>query len=257
MLLYGLFVESDPPHSILMILSAEAITRLLQQSEREAILDRATPTLSVMKHLGAEWTWDVISPAAYEARLDAITVSGMTQALVNAESDEREAVGNRERAVEVVHRETVRVLTVARVAWREVPERWVLVAPLGAVGQTTRAILDEGEEWETVWAETEPGWVPIAGLTLASFQGLLAAVPGALREERRMRVRRRRAGAVLAVALAELWDLSLRWYLVATAVLDKEAAELLQQIPTTYRPRYAEAAKQRRAAKKAAVAGMA
>ena len=109
-----------------------------------------------------------------------------------------------------------------------------------------------------MWEEVDPAWVPIAGLTLTFFQELLTTARTAQREERRMRVRRRRAGAALAVALSELWDLSVRWYDIATAVFadeESDGASVLRQIPTTYVPRYAEAAKQRRAARKAAAAG--
>ncbi|MCE9611690.1 MAG: hypothetical protein K8R23_15940 [Chthoniobacter sp.] len=234
-----------------MPLSADAITRLIQDSERSEVMHRAQTTLAVMQTLAAEWTWEVESPAQFAARLTAIGSGGLEQALVDAESAERTAGQMRETAVAAVHRETVRALALARVAWRELPERLVAVAPLGAGGQTLPAIMAEGEEWAAAWEETDPAWVPVPGLTLAFFQSLLAAVATAQREERRLRVRRRRAGAALAVALDAVWELAVRWFAVATAVFpetDASAAAQLRLIPTTYVPRYAAAARQRRAA---------
>ncbi len=238
-------------------LSSEDITRLLQSKEKNAILERARSSLAVMSQIEGLEVWSVASPGEFAARLAAIEQGGLSQALADAEFAERSAQGERERAVEALHAATVRALAVARVAWEGVPARVAVLAPLSAKGQARGVIVDEGEEWAAAWEELEPGWVPLEGLTLAAFQALLAAVPTALRAERRVRVRRRVTGAALAVALAELWSLSLRWYQWALAVVPDEKAECLNQIPTTHVPRYAAAKKQRRAERKAAAAASA
>jgi hypothetical protein len=239
-----------------MKLSPSAVTTVIQFAEKEAILDRVLKTSTMMDALATEWVWDVISPADFYAALTAIRGPSDSLEWV-AETvgfEERHALRAQERVLAELHKATVRALAVARVAWGEDTERLMVLASLGASAQQGPEIGEEAEAWETAWMEVDPGFVPVAGLTLASFQEKIAAARAAAVEARRWTVQRQRAQARLALALHQVNQWSQRWYAVATAMFDAETPQgdkVRRAIPTTYVPRYYAAAKRRRAERRA------
>ena len=240
-----------------MNLTSAAVATIIQFAESEAIINRAMETLACMDVTVSGQDLGVISHADLLALRQSIRGSSgdLGQLLVNAQLDESHAGNVRNVLLTGLHKATVQALGVARVAWGEDTERNEVVAPLRASAQQGVEILGEAEDWEAAWGEVEPGFVPVTGLTLASFQAQIAAARAAWSEERRMTVRRQRAGARLALALARLNNLSQRWYAVATATFGPETPEgqgIRKGITTTYVPRYHEAAKRRRAERKAA-----
>jgi hypothetical protein len=213
-------------------------------------------TLAAMTTMLAGFDLGVISPADYLAARETIRggADDLEQAHVDAESDERQAHRVAEILLAELHKSTVRALAVVRVAWAGDQERMEVVAPLRASAQKGAAILGEAEAWETAWAELDPAYAPVPELTLPGFQAQIVAAQEALAEARRMTVRRQRAGARLALALASLNQFNLRLYAVATAMFGPETPEgemVRKTITTTYVPRYHEAAKRRRAARRA------
>ena len=99
--------------------------------------------------------------------------------------------------------------------------------------------------------------MPLPGLTLLSLQAQLAATHAARRVWRQKLTAARRATARLAAAVLAVDREAKDWYAAATAVYEADSTEgtvLRSTIPTTYVKRYAEAAKKRRAAKRAAAA---
>ena len=159
-------------------MTAEYFERLSQPAEKEAIIKRLMETISVQKSIATEWAWDEKDVAAWEADLEDIRNSvgaGTYAGFFAAELAWSTAEGLWRRALSGLHAATVRGVAIARVRWREVPERRPLVARLRARATTPEGILEEALAWEVAWQKIEPDLVPIPGLTLAAFQTQHAA----------------------------------------------------------------------------------
>jgi hypothetical protein len=107
---------------------------------------------------------------------------------------------------------------------------------LKARGGGRARIVREGTAIEAAWATSDPAWTPQRGLTLAGFQ------------QRRLDAEAKaNAHAVAAITLAiergllvkqadALYDLCVKWYVLATAVFPAATAEgkLIRTVPTNY-----------------------
>ena len=240
-------------------MNLESISMLLEPSEIAATIQRAESTLAMMNSLSGGWISDQITPADFNTMIDAIEVgeSGLKPLFIRAAAAEKGAEGRLAVALDGLHAATVKAVGVARLAWAADPARAKVVAALRSGGQVARDIVDEAEAWEIAWEEVDPAFAPVAGLTLAAFQTLLAATRTAQGGMRRAAVHRRQAGGRLAAALAALDETAKSWYALATVVFDAttpEGAALRGTIPTTYQPKYYQAAKRRRKERKAAAA---
>lgn len=230
---------------------------ILEQSEINAVIGRAESTLAGMKTLSDVWVSDQITPVDFNTMIEAIDdgATGLKMLFRRAEAAEQSAEGRLTAALDDLHAATVKGVGVARLAWAADPARAKVAKALRSGGQVARDIVEEAEAWEMAWEEVDAAFAPVAGLTLAAFQTLLATTRTAQAAVRRAAVHRRSAGGRLAAALAALDETAKSWYALATVVFDAttpEGAALRGTIPTTYQPKYYQAAKRRRKERKAA-----
>jgi len=231
------------------------LERLLQPADTAAILNRTRYSIATQHLLAGDWIWAELSLADWEAQLDEVDhgATGWSVRLVESEQDMIRAAAELTLQLTELHDATVTALGVARIRYRRQEESALLFQELSALGRYPEETLAEAERWELAWEEIDPAFVPVAGLTLAAFAARRVATLAAQRAARRTRLRRAQAAARLALALRALNDTAQAWYAEARSVFPPghARAELLEAVPTTYVPRYAEAAKLRRQAKRA------
>jgi hypothetical protein len=236
----------------------DPLDRLIQDAERNEIVHRARVTLAVQTTLADRWMWEQKDLAAWEADIHDVTSMESTTSFGQffaAEGALNDVELDLRRALAALHDATVRGVGAARIRWREVPDRRPLVARMRARATTPQGILEEALAWEVAWQKIEPGFVPVPGLTLAGFVAQHAAVRALERPRAEAALERRLAAGRLGVALDALNTDLQRWYAVATATFydpESNGRALLDTVPTTFVPRYAKAARERRAAKRAA-----
>ncbi len=241
------------------MVNTDTIERFSQPAEVEATLNRTRYTIACQKNIAAEWVWPELSTVAWHALLDAVIhpQTGLRHLLLQRDTDRDLAEANLRAHQKNLHDATVASLGIARIRWRGQPERRLVFAQLSALGRTVEETLEEAELWESAWEEIDPAFVAGEGLTLATLTALRAEVLAAVSASRSARIRRTAAAGALAVAVLQLDDLAQAWYAEATSVFPDASqgmGEQIRSIPTTYVPRYADAAKKRRAAKRAAAA---
>ena len=227
--------------------------RYAQPVEVHAIINRTAYSIACQTQIAAEWVWQEKSVAVWQAELDAVQEMGTgLQAILTARDAEMNGAESHLGAqLQQLHDDTVAGLGVARIRWRQHPERGIAFRQLSGLGRTPEQTLAEAEMWELAWEEFEPGFVPMDGLTLAVFASRRTAAMAAMRAVRRARLRRALDAGNLAVAMVNLEDTAQAWYAEATSIFPEGsgvAAEVIRSVPTSYVPRYAEASKRRRAA---------
>lgn len=236
-------------------MTVDYIERIIQDADYHAIMERVSFTIATQTQIADQWVWnekDVATWNAEEAAIDAHP-DGLHMRQTEKETEKSGAESHLTSVLKNLHESTVAAVSVARVRWRRVPERLLVLAGLRAGGTTAVEILQEAEECELAWEAIEPGMEPVTGLTLALFQTQIAAARAAVREVRRTAVHLRLSNGQLGVALHAINDAAVAWYAEATAVFrnDANVRHLLDGIPTTYVPRYYKAQKERRAAARA------
>lgn len=135
------------------------------------------------------------------------------------------------------HDESVTLLALARPKFRDTTK-----APawrnLGADSRSRDRIMKTGQDIIAAWQTSDATWVPKGGLTLAAFTGRqAAAVAKAALHNTADKLADMERG-VLNDLLNEVYDLSVRWYELATGYWPENTVEgnLIRTIPTSYNP---------------------
>jgi hypothetical protein len=203
------------------------------------IKDRAAQTGAVMVQLANNppgWTAeDFISPQNFVDMVNSILP-------IENELSLREAAlalagGEWDAVLDPWHDESVCVLSLARPKFRGSSK-----APawrnLRANSRGRDQVMKTGQDIIAAWQTSNPNWVPKAGLTLAAFTGRqTAAATKAAAHNTADKLADMKRGE-LHDLLNEVYDLSVRWYEIATGYWPEDSIEgsLIRTIPTSYNP---------------------
>lgn len=203
------------------------------------IKTRAAQSGAVMLQLANNppmWTAeDFISPQNFVDMVNSILP--MENALSLREAALALAAGEWDAVLDPWHAESVSVLALARpkfrnsskaVAWRNLTNR----------SQARDKVMKTGQDIIAAWQTSGATWVPKSGLTLVAFTARqTAAVEKAAAHNTADKLADMKRGE-LHDLLNEVYDLSVRWYEIATGYWPEDSIEgsLIRTIPTSYNP---------------------
>jgi hypothetical protein len=182
------------------------------------------------------WTAEgFLSPQNFVGMLEGILP--LENALALREAELALAAGQWDEVLNPWHDESVTVLAMARPKFRDTNK-----APawrnLRADSRSRDRIMSTGKDIIGAWQTSDAAWVPKPGLTLAAYTARqTAAVAKAAAHNTADKLADIKRGE-LNDLLNEVYDLSVRWYEIATGYWPKDSVEgsLIRTIPTSYNP---------------------
>ena len=214
----------------------------------EFVKDRAVKTISAAKQVAPSWTWEEKTAAQMEAQLAAITGNATATPPVRGQEANTSAAdqvmlaarGAYDTALDQLHTWTAQGLGMAKTKFRDDTAKAAQLAGLGASGSSRAKTLDEALAWESAWANIDPTWAPLPGLTPTTFTTLRKRAYEVLKPAYSdAHAAWRKAAETLGEMAGELTDMSQAWYATALRVFPEGTAEgdlIRGTIPTTYSP---------------------
>ncbi len=199
----------------------------------QQIFERAEPTLQVMQQVSGEWTWDEMTPAAFQALLTSAREAQGNAADKKSDYDLQRGTVN--GLFDDLEARKVQGIGMAKFRFRAERDKLEMVSSVGEYGSAREDVLKESEEWAGAWNDIAPDWAPTTSNTLAAFNTLLDTARSENSELSAKKVAARRAGVDLNEVLAQLQDACVAWYGQATRVFPAgtPSGDLIRgQIPT-------------------------
>lgn len=199
----------------------------------QQILERAEPTLGLMRQIEAEWSWDEMAPAAFEAKLAEARAAQAVEA--DKKSDYDLARGQVNAAFADLEARKTQGIGMAKFRFRAEGDKLEMVNSVGEYGTSREDILRESGEWAAAWQDIAPTWTPTTSNTLAAFGALMQGAAAQNEALTAKKIAARRAGVDLAAMMAQVQDICVAWYGQATRVFPAGSplGDLIRgQIPT-------------------------
>lgn len=204
-------------------------------SEQE-IFERADATIAVagtLKAGSSGYEWDELSNVAYAAKIAGARAMRQLANAKKADFDaQRGAVNARFETLDTLKTQG---LGMAKYRFRSDPRLLEMVDSVGEHGNAREDSLKEADEWSAAWENIDPVWSPTPSNTLANFKTLRIEAAAQLQTLTQLKSDARKAGIDLNALLAEIEDLCVSWYGVASRAFPAGTAEgdlIRSQIPT-------------------------
>jgi hypothetical protein len=218
----------------------------------EKIQDRLRATCAVQTTIADRWVWSEMSVAQWDAKL--AELEQMQEAVADRNAIRNGAAGDMDLALQGLYEQCKVVLTLARVQFRKEPPKLALFSAVSLSKDSRAAMVAGAAALEAAWLQTEPGWVPLPGVTAAAFRTQREGAEAAVAKHAQAEAAWRRESERLRELLKEVHGLCVAWYAAATALFPPGTAAgetIRSQIPTGYSPAAEARRRERRAAKAA------
>ncbi len=202
----------------------------------QEIFERADATIAVAGTLKAgdsAYEWDEMTNAVFAGKIAAARAARQfadgkkalydaQRGLVNGRFDDLEAL-------------KIQGIGMAKYKFRRDDKVISMIEAIGEYGDAREDTLKEADEWSAAWKLIDPTYNPTPANTLAAFDALNAGCAADLKVLTGLKSNGRKAGIDLNSQLAELEDLCVSWYGVASRAFPAGTSEgdlIRSQIPT-------------------------
>ncbi len=201
------------------------------------IKTRVVATRNVQEEIAADWLWQELDVAGWDAKIAALNAQEATERAAHTALET--TIGQLNAKIKLLERQKVLAIGMAKNRQRTDAAKLSLLDSLEEKGDGRSATIEEAEDWLGVWDEIDPTWSPLPGVTVASFTTLKSDCGTLNKTCGRQRTAWRHAAEDLGKLLNDLDDLSVTWYDDATRVFapGTPQGDLIRgQVPTTYTP---------------------
>lgn len=209
----------------------------MSDSSQEFIETRVVATRNVQEQIAADWVWQELDLAGWDAKIAVLTTQKATERAAHTALET--TIGQLDAKIKLLERQKVLAIGMAKNRHRADAAKLALLESLQEKGDGRSATIEEAEDWIGVWTEIDPDWSPLPAVTLATFTTLKTECDTLNKTLGRQRTAWRRAAEDLGKLLNDLDDLSITWYDDATRVFSPDTPQgalIRGQVPTTYTP---------------------
>lgn len=203
----------------------------------EFTLQRAVATRAAQVSLSPGWLWDEKTLLQWD---NAITgLENQMEAETDTEAEMIAKRGETDAAIDTLHSLTARSLRMAKNRYRNDPAKLAVFHNLRADAGSRAGKIQDALEWESGWEKTDALWVPLPGMTLASFKTSRLAAITLLEAFVGKKAAWETADAILNTQGLTLNADCIAWYEAATTVFPEGTPEgdmIRSTVPTSYTP---------------------
>ncbi len=202
----------------------------------QQIFERADATQAVANTLfsgSSGYQWDEMSLFDFAARIASARNARRLADDKKADYDAQRGIVN--ALFDDLETRKIQALGMAKYRFRQDAEVTAMLESVGEYGDGREDTLKEADEWVAAWKNIDPTWSPTTGNSLAAFEALNLEGAAQLKTLTNLKSNARKAGIDLNALLAELEDLCVAWYGVATRAFPVGTMEgdlIRSQIPT-------------------------
>lgn len=203
----------------------------------EFILTRAQASRAAQNEVAAVWLWEEKTVAAWDTDIDGLITQ--QEATADAEAQMEAKRGELDAKLDELHTKTMQGLNIAKTKYRNNPAKLPVIKNLSAKANSRTGTLQEALDWESAWEKLDAAWLPLTGLTLASFKTLRTGCITLQEQYANERAAWRSDAEQLNELAAVLDDVNVGWYNAATHVFPEGTSEgdmIRGTVPTTYEP---------------------
>lgn len=200
-------------------------------------LQRAQATRAAQAAIILVWVWEEKSLAQWDAAIAALILQ--IEAVEDADADTLGKRGDLDAALDALRSLTRRCLSIAKNKYRSTPAKLEVLANLHVEAGSRSGKIQESLEWESAWEEVDAAWVPLTGVTLATFKTQRLAAQTLLETYTNTQASARGEATKLTQLKNQLSADCRAWYEAATNVFLEGTPEgdmIRSTVPTTYTP---------------------
>jgi hypothetical protein len=201
----------------------------------EFVLQRAQGTRAAQAAILLAWVWEEKTLVQWDSSIAAFVLQ--MEAVEDADADVLGKRGELDAAIEALRSLTRRCLNIAKNKYRNTPAKLEVLAHLKVEAGSRSGKLQEALEWESAWEEVDAAWVPLTGVTLASFKTQRLATQTLLESFTNVQASAKGEATKLAQLKDQLSADCHAWYEAATNVFLEGTPEgdlIRSTVPTTY-----------------------
>lgn len=209
----------------------------MSDSSQAFIEKRVVATRNVQEQIVADWVWQELDLAGWDAKIGDLTTQKATERAAHTALET--TVGQLDAKIKLLERQKVLAIGMAKNRHRADAAKLALLESLLEKGDGRSATIEEADDWIGCWTEIDAAWSPLPAVTLTSFTALNAECAALNKTCGRQRTAWRRAAEDLGKLLNDLDDSSITWYDDATRVFapdTPQGALIRGRVPTTYTP---------------------
>lgn len=201
------------------------------------VLQRSQATRAAQAAILLVWVWEEKTLAQWDSTIAAFILQ--MEAVEDADADLLGKRGDLDAGLEALRSLTRRCLSIAKNKFRNTPAKLEVLALLKVEAGSRSGKLQEALEWESAWEEVDAAWVPLTGVTLASFKTQRLAAGALLETFTNVQASAKGEATKLTQLKDQLSADCRAWYEAATNVFLEGTPEgdlIRSTVPTTYTP---------------------